>query len=155
KRNETVWLGLGEIVAKEQLIPADAIATLGKTLESFKQMAEAERAEDFFVFATDSIRRASNQDEVLAGIRRKSGIRIQIIDGHREAALALKGVLFNASPLAPFLLVEVGGGSVQVARYDGTAITHEESLPLGTGRLIAELELSHPYSSGTLGALQE
>src|ERR1051326_5363629 len=112
--DQSEWLGLGEIVAREGSIPSALQLQLVETLQDFKQQACDADAEGIYVFATEAIRKAKNTKAVLENIRELTGIKVDIVTPRREAELGLRGTLMDVD--APsFLLVDVGGGSAQVA----------------------------------------
>lgn len=152
--NISEWLSLGEIVSRERCIPADSERRLVTALRRFQQMANVHKAESLYLFATEAMRLAVNHEEVMDRLHRALGVKIDLISPEREAFLSLRGVMLDSTGEVPLLLAEVGGGSAQVARYDGIRITHEKSLPLGSGKLIASLGLTMPTTIGQLSALQ-
>ncbi len=154
------WISLGEIVGREGKIP-DALADrLIKTLDAFRRQAAAQGAEAIYVFGTEALRRASNQERVLKAIRVATGIKVEIISGPQEAELGLRGAWLDCEGPAPFVMVEVGGGSAQVALCSldpqgQPKIEHESSLPIGTGTLLAHHDLSAPVSDAAFSALED
>ncbi len=142
--NESDWLSLGEIVSREGTIPKPQVDRLLSTLKRFKQTASSLGADGLYVFATEAMRKAKNCDEIVALIKREVGITLDIISPAREAELSLRGVLPLMVDSGPFILLEAGGGSVQVAEWDGNKLLRKTSLPIGTGTLIAKAELSQP-----------
>jgi len=106
------------------------------------------------------MRKASNGAEVLARLAR-DGTPIDLIDGRREAEFGLAGAwLDSRSSAERILMVEVGGGSAQVAFAQGRGddlpmIQEERSLPLGTGALIGRLGITQPSSEAQLADLEE
>lgn len=144
-RNDSEWLSLGEVVSREGVIPPDLERKLLATIKSYSAAATALKAERFYVFATEAMRVAKNHDEILTRIRRQIGVEVDLISARREAELSIAGVQLDTSAPGPWALIEVGGGSAQVARCreDGV-MTDEISLPLGTGRLVVEASLTQP-----------
>jgi len=142
--NESEWLSLGEIVSREGVIPELLIERLVEILKGFKRTAEAAKAESFYVFATEAMRRADNCASVLKRVKAAVGIEIELISPQREAELGLRGALMDTHPLSPHLMVETGGGSVQAACCRGHDILQESSLPIGTGVLIAAAQAVYP-----------
>lgn len=146
------WLSLGEIVTKTGHIPPDTEALLIKTCEAFKRLSRLHQAEGLYIFATEAMRKASNGADVLAKLA-KIGTPVDLIDGRREAEYGLAGAWIDGQVDAKrILMVEVGGGSVQVAFADGQGaelpkINDERSLPLGTGALIARLGITQPATN--------
>lgn len=142
-RDETNWLSLGEVVGRMRAIPGPLQDTLIKTLVDYKNYAKEQGADSIYVFGTEALRAAANSAEVLKRVQESTGLRVELISGRREAELGLRGTLLD-SGAASFLLVEVGGGSAQVAQCTRKKIKDEVSLPLGTGMLIAKMGLTCP-----------
>jgi exopolyphosphatase / guanosine-5'-triphosphate,3'-diphosphate pyrophosphatase len=140
--DDSDWLSLGEIVGRERSIPQALQDTLIKTLNGYKKQASDQGAEGIYIFATEAVRAANNNREVLKRLE-QSGLKVELISGQKEAEFGLRGVLLD-SGFSSFLLAEVGGGSAQVAHCSRKRIKSEASLPLGTGTLIAKLGLSCP-----------
>jgi len=141
--DETNWLSLGEVVGRLRTIPDPLQETLIRTLVEYKRFAQEQGAQSIYVFGTEALRAAGNSSEVLNRVERATGIRVELISGRREAELGLRGTLLD-SGAASFVLVEVGGGSAQVAQCTRKRIKEEASLPLGTGTLIAKMGLTSP-----------
>lgn len=142
------WISLGEIVSRLGYIPESTLEQLRRALAGFRRLAHLHRAEALYVFGTEALRKAENRDEVLSYLRDETGIAVDLIAGEREAELGLKGAWIDGAGEVPLLLVEVGGGSAQIARcQSGPTIESENSLPLGTGTLIGQFGLGQPASS--------
>jgi exopolyphosphatase/guanosine-5'-triphosphate,3'-diphosphate pyrophosphatase len=142
-RDETNWLSLGEIVGRQRCIPTPLQETLIKTLQEFRRDAQEAGADTMYVFGTEALRSASNSTEVLQRVEHETSLRVELISGRREAELGFRGIMLD-SGASSFLLVEVGGGSAQVAQCSRKRIKDEASLPLGTGTLIAKMGLTSP-----------
>lgn len=151
--NESDWLSLGEAVVRYGSIPDHLVRRLISTLRRYRQTAGAHHAQVMYVFGTEALRSAANRDEVVQRIESESGLSVDVIEGRVEALYSLSGALLDSDGPSPFLLVEVGGGSVQVARCHGDEIIEQVSLPLGTGRLIATAALTQPAEPDQLAAL--
>jgi len=141
--DESNWLSLGEVVGKARCIPSSLQDVLVRTLNTFKGEAKQAGAQTMYCFATEAMRVAANNKEVLHKLEKTTGVAIQLISAQREAELGLRGVLLD-SDASKFLLVEVGGGSAQIAQCTRKRIKQEASLPLGTGTLIAKMGLTAP-----------
>jgi exopolyphosphatase / guanosine-5'-triphosphate,3'-diphosphate pyrophosphatase len=142
--NYNEWIGLGEIVARKGEVPRDNVEQLIGTMTEFRRMAKASRANGLYVFATEAIRKARNSEAVLKKVQSESGVRVEVIPPRREAELSLRGIGLDTRNLGPDVLFEVGGGSAQIGRIAKGGFVEEESLPLGTGRVIAESGLVYP-----------
>ncbi len=152
------WLALGEKVSRVGFIPDEDAILLRKTVKAFHRLAHIHNAEGLYIFATEAIRKASNGLDVL-GVLEREGMPVEVIDGKREAEFGLLGAWADcAQPGEGHVMVEVGGGSAQVARINGgeqPEIAEEHSLPLGTGTLIAKLGLTQPSSEAETLALRK
>ncbi len=142
--NYNEWIGLGEIVARKGEIPRDNVEQLSQTLAEFRRMAKARGAGGLYVFATEAIRKARNSEAVLKRVLAESGVKVEVIPPRREADLSLRGIGLDTRNLGADLMFEVGGGSAQIGRIGKKGFEQEESLPLGTGRVIAESGLVFP-----------
>jgi exopolyphosphatase / guanosine-5'-triphosphate,3'-diphosphate pyrophosphatase len=142
--NVSEWVALGETVAREGKVPKDAADHLAETVIGFRRTAATSGAEAIYIFATEAIRAAANHDQVLEKIREHSKVRVDVISPRREAELSLLGLKMDAPKQGFDLLFEVGGGSAQVGRVKKGELAEEQSLPLGTGRLVADTGLRSP-----------
>ncbi len=109
------------------------------------EVAEDKGVEQLVAFATSALREAPNGDEVLASVRDKTGIDLNVLSGADEARLTFLAVRrwFGWSS-GRLLVFDIGGGSLEVA----TGIDEEPdgafSLQLGAGRLTREWFTSDP-----------
>jgi exopolyphosphatase / guanosine-5'-triphosphate,3'-diphosphate pyrophosphatase len=152
--NESEWLSLGEIVGRERQIPPVLSDRLLAVLERYSQIATSHNALTFYVFATEAMRIAENHEEVLARIKKNVKLSVDLITPIREAELSWRGVQLDAEGVSPAALIEIGGGSAQIAICDGFLVAQEVSLPLGTGRILAQTELSYPPRPSQLDAVR-
>jgi exopolyphosphatase/guanosine-5'-triphosphate,3'-diphosphate pyrophosphatase len=136
--NMNEWIPLGEEVARTGKVSDERIDELSGALKEFRTASQSRGARSLYVFATEAMRSASNFEAVLKRIKSVSGVTVEVISPLREAELSLRGVRLDTRDLGATLMFEVGGGSAQVAVLDGERIVEEASLPLGTGRVIAE-----------------
>lgn len=149
------WIALGEVVARLGAIPTAHVSRIVATLKRFKETATKALAEEMVVFATEAMRSAENSKQVLDAIRDKTGIKIKLITHQEEAYLGLKGALLDAPKADPAMLFEVGGGSAQVAVCSKGRISQESSMPIGTGRLIVEANLTNPCAPEAIETAKE
>ncbi|MEU9271592.1 hypothetical protein AB0E04_40120 [Streptomyces sp. NPDC048251] len=94
------------------------------------------RGQDVFAFATSVIRDAPNCDEIIARVARTTGTRLRVLAGEEEARLAYVAARRWAGPTAGQLLVlDIGGGTVEIASGTGEQPGVVHSLPLGARRI--------------------
>jgi exopolyphosphatase/guanosine-5'-triphosphate,3'-diphosphate pyrophosphatase len=150
--NFNEWIPLGEVVSNLGHIPKEQAQALVLAVREFRRLATAKQAETLYVFATEGMRMAQNHEAILAKILAETGVTVDIISPYREVELSLGGVLLDSQNLGIDLMFEVGGGSLQLARVANNRLMETESLPLGTGRVIAESGLRNPCPPHALAA---
>jgi exopolyphosphatase/guanosine-5'-triphosphate,3'-diphosphate pyrophosphatase len=94
--------------------------------------------EDLLPFATSAVREARNADEVLARVREETGVELQVLSGEEEARLTfLAARRWFGWSAGKLLVVDIGGGSLEIAYGIDEQPDAAVSLPLGAGRLTA------------------
>ncbi len=97
--------------------------------------------------ATAAAREASNRRALLERIRRKSGIELEIITGEEEARLVRSAVLASMKEEAlPELILDLGGGSLELSFMRGAEAEQCAGLPLGAVRLMETERISGAIS---------
>lgn len=148
------WLSLGEIVARTGQIGVQVQDRVIRTLAEYKRHCKAEGAEGWYVFGTEALRKAKNSKVVLKRLRAELGIDLDLISGEREAELGVRGTLIDSDAAESMLMVEVGGGSAQVARVVEGKLISDHSLPIGTGALTGKVDLTAPCDQAHFEALE-
>jgi len=104
-------------------------------LLNFKHLAEVHKAKISAV-ATSAVREASNNKDFVKTIFKQTGIKIDIIDGRKEAKLIFLGMK-NALPLenSSVLGIDIGGGSTEFIYGLNNKLKYAESVKVGAVRL--------------------
>lgn len=112
-----------------------------QTFKAFKQILAQHKITVYRAVATSALREASNRDQVIEQISKKSGLRIDVIDGLQEAQFIFSAVQ-NQINLVPYhvLLLDIGGGSVELTFALNGRPVATKSFPLGTVRLLQKLK---------------
>lgn len=103
---------------------------LVETLGVFKEIISVHNVTSIKVVATAAIRKAKNQEETLKMVRDKIGFSIKILSGQKEAYYGFLGVS-NAVNLENGILIDLGGGSVEITQFIKRKIVHCHSFPFG------------------------
>ncbi|MBF02556.1 MAG: exopolyphosphatase [Flavobacterium sp.] len=106
-------------------------------MKAFKLLMKVHKVEKYKACATSAMREAINNDEILALIKKKADIKIEIIDGKKEASIIASSDLkqfINSDKT--FLYVDVGGGSTEFSIFSGGKIVASRSFKNGTVRLL-------------------
>ncbi|MFI0419903.1 Ppx/GppA family phosphatase [Spongiactinospora sp. 9N601] len=121
---------------------------LGGFVEESRQVAEDKGVEDFMAFATSAVREAPNGEDVLATIKERTGVSVQVLTGEDEARLTFLAVRrwFGWSS-GRLLVFDIGGGSLEIAGGIDEEPDVAVSLPLGAGRLTRDRLSGDPPSA--------
>ncbi|KOV56474.1 Ppx/GppA phosphatase family protein [Streptomyces sp. MMG1121] len=131
-------LRLAQLLDDSGAIDDDGIHQLVAVVQDALQAAEDKGVEDLLPFATSAVREAGNADDVLARVADETGVRLQVLTGAEEARLTFLAVRrwfgWSAGKL---LVLDIGGGSLEIAYGIDEEPDAAASLPLGAGRLTA------------------
>jgi exopolyphosphatase/guanosine-5'-triphosphate,3'-diphosphate pyrophosphatase len=127
---EVVRLSAGQ---EEGRLSSEAVARAARTARLYAAFCNASAIDRVIAVATSAIREATNRDEVVAAIARE-GLRVRVISAEEEARYAYLGVV-NSTTLRNGLILDVGGGSAQVARVVDRRLRQTWSAPVGAVRM--------------------
>ncbi|MER7406971.1 Ppx/GppA family phosphatase [Streptomyces sp. NPDC000070] len=132
-------LRLSQQVTPGGPIPEPAVEQLVHAVAEASRTATRWGAAGPLAFATAVVRGAPNRHEVLHTVRARTGVDLCTLPGEVEAELTFLGARrwmgWRSGPLA---LLDIGGGSLEVAFGRGRLPDFVASLPLGAGRLTHE-----------------
>jgi exopolyphosphatase/guanosine-5'-triphosphate,3'-diphosphate pyrophosphatase len=152
---ERETLRLAEAAFPSMSLPAEAVGRLVASVARMRAVADDLRAGVIAGFATSAIREARNGLDVLDRVRETTGVTIKVLPGVEEARLtylaARRWTAFSARRL---LVVDIGGGSLEVAGGEGERPELAESLPLGATRLTRRFVRSDPVRPEELVGLR-
>lgn len=140
KLREPVRLGK-DVFDKTKTISPETLSQVDKAFEKFKKVIKDQNISITRAIATSAVREASNAKEIIDLVNNKHGIRIQVIDGLEEARLIQTAIETELSLLSKkTLLIDIGGGSVEITLLNGQETLYTESFKLGTVRLLKVME---------------
>ncbi|HEV7757155.1 MAG TPA: Ppx/GppA phosphatase family protein [Mycobacteriales bacterium] len=153
--SEKAVLRLAELIDREGRLSADGEHALTERVESAATAASRLGCDDLLAFATSAVRDARNGEKVLARIRNRTGVDLQVLDGDDEARLTFLAVRrwFGWSS-GRLLSLDIGGGSLELASGVDEEPDVALSLPLGAGRLTRERLIGDPPSKAELTDLR-
>ena len=119
------------------IISKNNITRITDAMQAFKLLMSVHGVEKFKACATSAMREASNGKMVIETILKKTGIKIDVIDGKTEAAI-ISATDLNEIILGddPYLYVDVGGGSTEFTFFDKGKMVTSRSFKLGTVRYV-------------------
>jgi exopolyphosphatase / guanosine-5'-triphosphate,3'-diphosphate pyrophosphatase len=128
-------LHLGDHLEGDRLA-ASVTRQLRAFVDEALQIAEDKGVEEMLAFATSAVRDAANGDEVLASVRKGTGVEIRVLPGEEEARLTFLACRrwFGWSS-GRVLMLDIGGGSLEIAEGLDEEPDVATSLPLGASRL--------------------
>jgi exopolyphosphatase/guanosine-5'-triphosphate,3'-diphosphate pyrophosphatase len=130
--DEKAMVRLGEGLSATGAISPAAADRAREALVRMSKIIDGLGVEVVEAVATSAVRKASNGQEFLAAMERETGLRVRIIDGREEAELAALSAWHHFDMAnARYLLVDIGGGSVEVVSAVGSHIEEITSLELG------------------------
>ena len=136
-------LRLMQYIEDDGSISTDGVALLARAVDSAMRSARAERVDEMLVMVTSALREATNGEEVLADLRSRIGGDVQVLSGPDEARLTfLAARRWHGWAAGRLLVLDIGGGSLEVASGVDEEPDLAMSLPLGAGRL-TRTYLSH------------
>jgi exopolyphosphatase / guanosine-5'-triphosphate,3'-diphosphate pyrophosphatase len=148
-------LHLASLTDDRGAIAPEGVERLIRFVSHALRIAEDKGAEDLLAFATSAIREARNGEDVLADVREQTGVDLQVLPGKDEARLTFLAVRrwfgWSAGRL---LVLDIGGGSLEIAVGLDELPDVTESLPLGAGRLTHDRLKSDPPSPDDIRELR-
>jgi len=148
-------LRLAQLLDESGAIGPDGVDKLIGVVHEAMQAAEDKGVEDLLPFATSAVREASNADDVLARVQAETGVELQVLSGAEEARLTfLAARRWFGWSAGKLLVLDIGGGSLEIAYGIDEAPDAAVSLPLGAGRLTAGWLPGDPPDPDSIRALR-
>jgi exopolyphosphatase/guanosine-5'-triphosphate,3'-diphosphate pyrophosphatase len=124
----------GEGVFKTRVIAREVGDRVLSTLRRYAALCRRYRAR-VRAIGTSAVREAHNRDEILSRVKREAGLDLEVVSGREEARLTCLGVLRGKPIHASSLVIDIGGGSTEIASARGERPVALWSLSLGAVRL--------------------
>jgi exopolyphosphatase/guanosine-5'-triphosphate,3'-diphosphate pyrophosphatase len=149
-------LRLTEYLQNDNMISDEGIGLLEATLRRAIKEAQLVGVEELLPFATSALREADNGEEIISTINRELEIDLQVLTGEDEAKLTFLATRrwFGWSS-GRLLVVDIGGGSLEIAAGADEAPEAAVSLPLGAGRLTKNFLIGDPYTEKSVRNLRD
>src|SRR5688572_24500347 len=140
-----VRLGAGGLDGRA--LTADAIQATLQALSKFKRLAESHQVNHIIAAATSATREARNGGEFLARIAHDTGIRPLVISGPEEARLIHQAAVYGVDVgSGRAVVIDVGGGSVEITLGNAAAVQLARSFKIGVIRLTERFVKGDPIS---------
>ncbi|HEV8420176.1 MAG TPA: DUF501 domain-containing protein [Actinomycetota bacterium] len=150
---DTVITRIGQGVDKTGQLAPEALRRTIRVLARFCRRARALGAERIHLAATSAVRDASNRDDLAHAVEQLTGEPMEVLTGEAEAALAFLGATRSLDDPAPYLVVDIGGGSTEFVMGDREP-SESVSAQIGSVRLTERYVLTDPPTFEELEKLE-
>ena len=155
-RSHKSELRLAELLRSDGSLGPRGTEALVRAVDAGRRAAEDEGADDLLAFATSAVRDAKDSAAVLAAVRDRTGVDLEVLPGEDEARLTFLAVRrwfgWSAGRL---LCLDIGGGSLELAAGRDEDPEAALSLPIGAGRMTRECLPHDPAKKRDVAALRE
>jgi exopolyphosphatase/guanosine-5'-triphosphate,3'-diphosphate pyrophosphatase len=127
------------------LLSQEAMDLAVPVLAHFQRLAEIRRVDQMRAVATSAVREAGNKGQFIARIKRETGVEVEVISGREEAQLIYRAAQYALGlEGGPHLLVDLGGGSLELVLVEDRSPIWMKSARLGAARLTERFLLDDP-----------
>ena len=122
---------------KNGILTNDGIKRLLIVLKEIKEILEYLKIENYSFFATASLRNIANSSYVINIIKNSTSIEIDLLSGEEEGELSFYGSIQTINE-ENGILIDLGGGSVEIVLFEDKRITQGYSIPVGSLKMYNE-----------------
>jgi len=147
---------LAEFLDSQGEISEEGVKTLLATLTRIQAGAADIEIDETLAFATSAIREAKNSEKVLGRVREKTGFDLQVLSGADEARFTFLAVRrWVGWSAGDVILLDIGGGSLEIASGEQENPSYSNSVMLGASRMTRQFLKGDPFTKDSLKALNE
>lgn len=146
---------LAEYLTESGDLSEEGITTLLTTLNRLKNEARDIKLDDMLAFATSAIREANNSEAVLEAVFNNTGVDLQVLSGPDEARFTFLAVRrWVGWSAGDVILLDIGGGSLEIATGEQENPTYSNSVMLGANRMTRQFLTGDPFNEKSLNKLR-
>ena len=154
--NHKEELRLTEYLTEENNISDEGIAALRLAIKNAIAHSKSVKTEELLPFATSALREANNGTEIIAAINKDFEIDLQVLTGEEEARLTfLAARRWFGWSSGRLLVIDIGGGSLEIASGIDESPEVAVTLPLGASRLTKSHLQGDPFSAKSVRSLRD
>jgi exopolyphosphatase/guanosine-5'-triphosphate,3'-diphosphate pyrophosphatase len=131
-----------------------AVSRVAEALTAFLALARGSGARAIVAVATAAVREADNREEFVRRVAAQTGVEMEVLAGDAEARHAFAGAV-HGLPVDSGLVVDIGGGSVEICRFQHRRPLQQWTLPLGALLLSDGFLPSDPPRSSELARARQ
>jgi exopolyphosphatase/guanosine-5'-triphosphate,3'-diphosphate pyrophosphatase len=149
-------LRLTQYINEDNLVSDEGIEKLRSSIKRAIEQSASVQTQELLPFATSALREASNGEKIINSINKDFHIDLQVLSGEEEAKLTfLAARRWFGWSSGRLLVIDIGGGSLEMAAGVDESPEIATSLPLGAGRLTKDFLKGDPYTDKSLRALRD
>jgi exopolyphosphatase/guanosine-5'-triphosphate,3'-diphosphate pyrophosphatase len=154
--NHKEELRLTEYLTEENNISDEGITALRLAIKNAIAHSKSVKTEELLPFATSALREANNGSEIIAAINKDFEIDLQVLTGEEEAKLTfLAARRWFGWSSGRLLVIDIGGGSLEIASGIDESPEVAVTLPLGASRLTKSHLQGDPFTAKSVRALRD
>ena len=149
-------LKLTQYIQENNQISEEGVEKLRACINRAIQQSASVQTQELLPFATSALREAINGEEVINKINKDFHIDLQVLSGEEEAKLTfLAARRWFGWSSGRLLVIDIGGGSLEMAAGVDESPEIATSLPLGAARLTKDFLSGDPYTDKSIRALRD
>jgi exopolyphosphatase/guanosine-5'-triphosphate,3'-diphosphate pyrophosphatase len=149
-------LRLTQYLGDDERISEEGVSKLRDCIKNAIEKSLEAKTQELLPFATSALRGAKNGDEIIKAINKDFQIDLQVLSGEEEAKLTfLAARRWFGWSSGRLLVVDIGGGSLEMAVGTDESPEIAVSLPLGAARLTKDFLKGDPYSEKSVRNLRD
>jgi exopolyphosphatase/guanosine-5'-triphosphate,3'-diphosphate pyrophosphatase len=149
-------LKLTQYISSDNLVSDEGIEKLRSSIKRAIEQSASVQTQELLPFATSALREASNGEEIIKSINKDFKIDLQVLSGEEEAKLTfLAARRWFGWSSGRLLVIDIGGGSLEMAVGVDESPEIATSLPLGAARLTKNFLKGDPYTDKSIRALRD
>ena len=149
-------LRLTQYINEDNLVSDEGIEKLRGAIKRAIEQSASVQTQELLPFATSALREASNGEKIISSINKDFHIDLQVLTGEEEAKLTfLAARRWFGWSSGRLLVIDIGGGSLEMAAGVDESPEIATSLPLGAARLTKDFLKGDPYTDKSLRTLRD
>jgi len=149
-------LKLTQYISEDNLVSDEGVEKLRSCIKRAIEQSASVQTQELLPFATSALREASNGEEIINSINKDFKIDLQVLSGEEEAKLTfLAARRWFGWSSGRLLVIDIGGGSLEMAVGVDESPEIATSLPLGAARLTKDFLRGDPYTDKSIRALRD
>jgi len=149
-------LKLTQYISEDNLVSDEGIEKLRSSIKRAIEQSASVQTQELLPFATSALREANNGEEIINSINKDFKIDLQVLSGEEEAKLTfLAARRWFGWSSGRLLVIDIGGGSLEMAVGVDESPEIATSLPLGAARLTKNFLKGDPYTDKSIRALRD